>query len=187
MNSQTEKNLKELESSLKNTADFLKSELQNVRGNRPSLEILENIKVNCYDQIMSIKQLGSLNLRPPRDIEIQPWDKSTAQAIMKGIEDAKVGLSVSSDGAIIRASLPLLTDERRREFVKLAGKVAETARIRLRNQRDEYIKKFKTAEENGEITEDELFQTKEKTQKIIEEANRKIDEMLESKIKEIEE
>jgi len=183
----TEKNLKELEISLRNSIDVLKEELGGVRGNRPSVEILENIKVSCYDQIMSIKQLGSLNLRPPREIELQVWDKNAIPAIMKAIEDANIGMSVSNDGNVIRASLPALTDERRKEVSKLAGKVTETARIRLRNQRDEFNKKFKVAEEGGEITEDELFEAKEKTQKLIDEANRKIDEMLENKIKEIEE
>src|SRR4030067_3010768 len=116
MNQQLEKNLKELEISMKNSVDSLKTELQNVRGNRPSVEILENVKVNCYDQMMTLKQLGSLSLRPPREIEIQLWDKSVTQQIIKAIEDAKIGLSVSSDGNIIRASLPTLTDERRREI-----------------------------------------------------------------------
>jgi len=187
MTQQTEKNLKELEASLKNSVGALKEELQGVRGNRPSVEILENIKVNCYDQIMSIKQLGSLNLRPPREIELQVWDKDAIQPVTKAIEDANIGMSVSNDGNIIRASLPSLTDERRKEISKLAGKVAETARIRLRNQRDEFNKKFKAAEEAGEITEDELFDAKEKTQKLIDEANRKIEAILADKIKEIEE
>ncbi|MDO8664865.1 MAG: ribosome recycling factor [Candidatus Liptonbacteria bacterium] len=184
---QTDKNLKELEISLKNSIDALREELQGVRGNRPSVEILENIKVSCYDQIMSIKQLGSLNLRPPREIELQVWDKNAIPAIVKAIEDAKLGMSVSNDGNVVRISLPTLTDERRKELSKLAGKVTETFRIRLRNNRDESIKKFKAAEENGEITEDELFEAKEKTQKLIDEANRKIDEILGNKVKEIEE
>ncbi len=187
MNQQTDKNLKELEISLKNSVDALKEELQGVRGNRPSVEILENIKVNCYDQMMSIKQLGSLNLRPPRDIELQVWDKDVIPPIMKAIEDANIGMNVSNDSSIIRASLPALTDERRKEISKLAGKIVETTKIRVRNQRDESNKKFKVAEDAGEITEDDLFEAKEKTQKLIDEANRKIDEMLESKIKEIEE
>lgn len=187
MNQQLEKNLKELNSSLETTVDGLKNELQNVRSNRPSVEILENIKVNCYDQMLPIVQLGSLNLRPPRDIEIQLWDKSVSQAVIKAIEDAKIGLGVSSDGNVIRASLPTLTDERRKELAKLAGKMTETARIRLRNQRDEYIKKFKAAEDEGTVNEDEFFQAKEKIQKLIDEANRKMESMLAEKTKEIEE
>lgn len=182
-----ENNLKELETSMKSSIDALKSELQSVRGNRPSVEILENVKVNCYDQMMSLKQIGSISLHPPREIDVQLWDKTVTQQVVKAIEDAKIGLSVSSDGNIVRASLPALTDERRKELGKLAGKIVESAKIRLRSHRDESIKKFKAAEEKGEITEDDLFQAKEKTQKIIDEANRKADEMLENKLKEIEE
>ncbi len=187
MNQQSEKNLKEMEVSLKNAVVSFKEEIQNVRSNRPSVEILENVKVNCYGQIMSVKQLGSLNLRPPREIEIQVWDKNTAQAVIKAIEEAKIGMGVSSDGNAIRASLPVLTDERRRELIKLAGKITETFKIRLRSLRDESIKKFKVAEEKGEMTEDEFFHAKEKIQKFIDEANREMESMLENKRKEIEE
>ncbi|HUX35446.1 MAG TPA: ribosome recycling factor [Candidatus Paceibacterota bacterium] len=187
MNQQLEKNLKELEVSMKDSVESLKKELQNVRGNRPSVEILENVKVNCYDQMMELKQLGSLSLRPPREIDIQLWDKGITQQVVRAIEDAKIGMGVSSDGNIIRASLPSLTDERRKELVKLAGKMTESAKIRLRGHRDDAIKKFKSAEEKAEITEDDLFQAKDKTQKLIDDANRKMDEMLASKTKEIEE
>ncbi len=187
MNQQSEKNLKELEVSLKSATASLREEIQNVRSNRPSVEILENVKVNCYGQMMSVKQLGSLNLRPPREIEIQVWDKNTAQAVIKAIEEAKIGMGVSSDGNVIRASLPVLTDERRKELIKLAGKMTETSKIRLRNLRDDYIKKFKASEEKGEMTEDEFFQAKEKAQKFIDEANREAEKMLEDKTKEIEE
>ncbi len=187
MNQQAEKNLKDLETYVKNSSDALKGELQNVRGNRPSVEILENVKVNCYDQMMSLKQLGSLSLRPPREVEIQLWDKSVTQQVVKAIEDAKIGMGVSSDGNVIRASLPTLTDERRKELIKLAGKITETYKIQFRSHRDEAIKKFKAGQEKGELTEDDFFQAKEKTQKIIDEANRKSEEMLENKVKEIEE
>ena len=187
MNQQLEKNIKELETSLKSAMASLKEEIQGVRSNRPSVEILENVKVNCYGQMMSVKQLGSLNLRPPREIEIQVWDKNTAQSVIKAIEEAKIGMGVSSDGNVIRASLPVLTDERRKELIKLAGKITETYKIRLRTLRDESIKKFKTAEEKGEITEDELFQAKEKIQKLIDEVNKEAENTLESKTKEIEE
>ncbi len=187
MNQQAEKNLKDLETYVKNSSDALKGELQNVRGNRPSVEILENVKVNCYDQMMSLKQLGSLSLRPPREVEIQLWDKSVTQQVVKAIEDAKIGMGVSSDGNVIRASLPTLTDERRKELIKLAGKITETYKIQFRSHRDEAIKKFKSGQEKGELTEDDFFQAKEKTQKIIDEANRKSEEMLENKVKEIEE
>mgnify|MGYP001589351012 CR=1 FL=1 len=187
MNQQLEKNLKELETSFNGIVASLKEEIQSVRSNRPSVEILENVKVNCYGQMMSVNQLGSLSLRPPREIEIQVWDKNTAQAVIKAIEDAKIGMGVSSDGNIIRASLPVLTDERRKELIKLASKISETSKIRLRNLRDDSIKKFKAAEEKGEITEDEFFQAKGKIQKFIDMANRETESTLESKTKEIEE
>ncbi|MEK7547147.1 MAG: ribosome-recycling factor [Patescibacteria group bacterium] len=187
MEKQLDKNLRDLENLLNGMVMSLKEELQVVRGTRPSVELLENVSVNCYGQIMTIKQLGSLSLRPPREIEIQAWDKNAIQAIMKGIEEAKIGMSVSNNENIVRASLPVLTDERRKELSKLAGKITETLKIRLRSQRDEFIKKMKAYEEKSEITEDEFFQAKEKVQKLVDGANNKIESILSEKIKEIEE
>ncbi len=182
-----DKTLKDLESILNKSFDLFKEELGAVRGNRPSVEFLENVKVEYYGQAMSVKQLGSLNLRPPREIEIHVWDKNAVQHVAKAIDDAKSGFSVSTEGSVIRASLPVLTDERRKELVKLAGKAAEAFRIKLRSHRDECIKRLKTSEEKGEITEDELFKAKDKIQKLVDETNKKVEDALKDKIKEIEE
>lgn len=179
-------NLREFEASLKTGLERLKEEFGGIRGNRPSVELLENIKVNCYAQTLTIKQLGSLSVKPPREIEIHIWDKDAVNPVMKAIEDAKTGLSVSNEGNLLRIFLPALTDERRQEVIKFAKKTAETMRIQIRSMRDEAIKKLKTAEEKKEISEDGFFSAKEKIQKTIDETNRNIEAMLEGKIKEVE-
>jgi ribosome recycling factor len=179
--------LKELETALGAAMQKLHEEISSVRSNRPSVGIVENITVECYGQTLPIKQLGSLGIRAPRDIEITVWDQGIVQAIVKAIENAKVGLSVSNEGNIVRATLPSLTDERRAEFAKLVKRMVETARIQIRSHRDDVMKKIKAAEAEKKMDEDAAFRGKERVQKAVDEVNKKIETMLEGKLKELSE
>ena len=145
----------------------------------------ENVKVELYGQPMSIKQLGSLGIRPPRSIEIAVWDKGAAAAVAKAIEDAKAGFTVINEGIMIRASLSALSNERREELGKLAKKTIEGARIEVRAARDEAMKKVKAAGDRKEINEDQVFSGKEKMQKQIDAANKEMERLLEEKLEEI--
>ena len=182
---ETENFLREFDGELKASVQILDGELKMIRSNRPSVELLEGIKVNLYEQWMTIRELGSIGLQPPRDILITVWDKNAAGAVTKAIEDAKIGLSVSNDGNVIRASLPVLTDERKMELSKLVKKNAEEMRIQVRNKRDEAMKKVKAAKDAKEINEDQEFKVKEKLQKTVEDINGQIEKLLENKLKEI--
>ena len=177
--------LKELESDLRTAVDKFKQEIQSVRSNRPSVGLIEDINVECYGQMMQVKAVGSLSIRPPRDIIVTPWDKSVIGAVAKGIESAKAGFSVTNDGISIIVSLPPLTDERRAELSKLVKKMAESSRIYVRSERDESIKKLKAAEDSSIATEDEVFRAKEKIQKSVDQANENIEANLNAKLKEI--
>lgn len=179
--------LEELKKDFSRVLQELKNEFSQIRGSRPSVELVENIKVNCYDQWFAIKQLGSLSILPPRGIQINVWDKNVIRAVAKAIEEAKIGLSTSVDGNIIRATLSPLGDERRAELTKLAKKVAEEARIKVRHYRDEMIKKVKLDEGEGVLTEDQTFRIKEEIQKEVDRCNDEIEELLEAKLKEINE
>lgn len=181
----TEEFLKNFEGELRSLAERLKEDLKMIRSNRPSVELVEGIRVNIYEQQMTIQQLGSISLQPPRDIMITVWDKNAAGAVSKAIEDAKIGLSVSNDGNVIRASLPVLTDERKAELSKLVRKNVEEMRIQVRNKRDEAMKRIKAAKDGKEINEDQEFKAKEKLQKQVEDANGQIEKLLENKLKEI--
>ncbi len=179
--------LKELEISLNQAVKKLEDDLQAVRSNRPSVALLEDVKVSAYDQEMQVKQLGSLAIRPPRDIEITLWDKAVVGAVVKGIESANLGVSVSNEGTLIRISLPALTDERRNELSKLVKKMTEQMRIQVRGLRDEAIKKLHTAENDKKISEDQAFKSKEEIEKMVKDRNQKIEATLEKKLKELEE
>lgn len=182
-----EKLVKEFENDLKASVQMLDGELKMIRSNRPSVELLEGIKVNLYEQWLTIRELGSISLQPPRDILITVWDKNAAGAVAKAIEDARIGLSVSNDGNVIRASLPVLTDERKAELSKLVKKNVEEMRIQVRNKRDEAMKKVKAAKDAKEVNEDQEFKAKEKLQKAVENTNEQIEKLLENKLKEISE
>ena len=177
--------VKELEKDLKVVAEKLRGELAMIRGNRPSVDLIENIKVNLYEQEMTIKQLGSISIVPPRGVQISVWDKNAVGAVMKAIEGAKIGLSVSNNNTNIIATLSQLGAERREELSKLVRKSSENFRIQVRGNRDDAIKKLRDAEAEKKLSEDEAFKAKEKIQKAVDDANKQIEATVENKLKEL--
>ena len=177
--------IKELETALRAVAENLKADAQAVRSNRPSPEMVENLMASCYGQTLPIKQLGSLSVVPPREIHIQVWDKDAVGPVTKAIEEARLGLSVSAEGNIIRAALSALSNERREELMKTVKKTGEEARIQVRARRDDAMKRLKNAESAGEINEDQVFKGKERVQKIVDKANGDIEAMVEKKLAEL--
>jgi ribosome recycling factor len=171
---------------LLNVVESLKKELMAIRTSRPSPKLVEDIPVEIYDQKMAVKQLGSITIVPPREIDILVWDKTAVSAIAKAIENSSLGLTANTDGNIIRINLPILTEERKKEIIKIIKAEAEEHRIKIRSARDDANKTMKEAEKEGKINEDEFFKLKEKTQKEVDEANKKIEELVENKIKEVE-
>lgn len=177
--------VKDLETVLSTVTGKLKQEFAQIRGNRPSPEMLQDIHINLYDQDLTIRELGSLSILPPRTIQITVWDPGAIPAIMKAIDGAHLGLSTNNDGNNIRATLSPLGDERREEMAKLIKKIAEASRIQIRGRREEAIKRLKDAEGKKEITEDDAFKGKEKIQKATDKANSEIEAMIESKSKDL--
>jgi len=165
----------------------LKSTLNGIRTSRPSSGIVENIKVNYYNQILPIKQLGTISIIPPREISIEVWDKNATSLVAKAIESSDLHLPASIIGNTIKVFLPELTQERRDELVKYAKKIVEEFRIKVRQLRDEINKKIQKSFDNGEISEDQKFKLKEETQKEIDKINEEIEKLLENKIREINE
>lgn len=179
--------IKGLENQLKSIAEKLRQELGAIRGNRPSVDLVQDIKVSYYGQELPIKQLGALSILPPRSVQISVWDKNAVGPVTKALESAKRGLSVSGDGVSIIATLSPLGSERREELGKLVKKTSEGFRIQIRSHRDEVIRKIKEAESQKELTEDEVFKAKEKIQKLVDETNKQIEGLVEGKLKELEE
>jgi len=179
--------LKKIENSLNLISASFKKELNSIRTNRPNTELVEDIRVSYYNEETPIKHLGSLGVIPPREIHIQAWDKNAVSQILKAIESSNLGLSVKSEGNIIRIYLPELSEERREELCRYAKKVLEEHKIRVRHNRDEANKEIQKSCDLREISEDQKFQLKEKVQKIVDEVNKSLEEILNNKIKEIKE
>jgi len=181
----SEEIIKGLEANLLAATQKLKQELGQIRGNRPSSEMLQDVRVNIYDQSLTIRELGSLSVLPPRTIQITLWDPEAIMPVMKAIEAAHLGLSASNDGPNIRATLSALGNERREELMKTVKKTAEGMKIQIRGKREEAMKQLKEAEANKEITEDDAFRSKEKIQKGVEKANAEVESLVDGKIAEL--
>lgn len=177
----------ELENKIKEVLNYFKEQLAAIRGNKPTPKLVEDIMVDSYGSKMPIKQLASIAVVLPREIQITSWDKQNVQLIAKAIESSNLNIGANVDGNLIRINLPPLSQERREEIIKIAKKESEETRIKIRHLRDEANKETKQQEENKKITEDQKFKLKDKIQKSIDAANKDIELILEKKIKEINE
>ena len=179
-----------LETLKKGTAkliDDFKKAVAGIRTGRPQAALVEDLKVDYYGQQMTVKQVGTIGVQPPRDIVIQAWDKNAIPAIAKAIEASTLNLGASVEGMVVRVHLPELSSERREELKKHVMKLAEEHRIELRRLRDEAKKTSEEMAEKGELTEDDKFQAREEIQKETDRVNGELDKILEGKVKEISE
>ena len=165
--------------------DVVHKDFSGLRTGRASPTLLESVVVEAYGNKMHINQLGNINIPEPRLITVQVWDASLAPAVEKAIRDADLGLNPSSAGAVIRVPLPELSEERRKELVKVAGKYAEQGRIAIRNIRRDGMDQIKTMEKDGHVSEDESHRLSDDIQKVTDEFIKKVDESLTQKEKEI--
>jgi len=179
--------LKNLELKIIEVLKNLKDQLSAIRGGRPNSKLVESISIDYFGQKFAVKQIGSINIVPPREIQVSVWDKNTASLVLKAIEVSNLNASAVLEGNLIRINLPALSGERRQELAKLAKKETEEAKIKIRSVRDEINKEITGQFETKKISEDDKFNLKEKVQKRIDETNKEIDGILENKIREIEE
>jgi len=177
--------LEEMRQKMENTVDALHRDFNKLRTGRASSALLDGIKVECYETRMPIDQVATLSVPESRLIIIQPWDPQTIGEIEKAILKSELGVTPTSDGKIIRITIPRLTEERRKELVKIVKKMGEQGKIAMRNIRRDANEDLKDKEGKKLISEDELHQNMEKVQKITDGFIRKIDEALSTKEKEI--
>ncbi len=175
----------ETRESMGKSVEALKNELKRIRTGRASLSILDGIKVDYYGTLTPLNQMATLAVPESRLITIQPWDVSVIKDIEKAILKSDLGLTPSSDGKIIRISIPQLTEDRRKELVKVVHKVCEEYKVSVRNFRRDSNELLKSMKKDGEITEDDAFKSQEQVQKITDEHIKLIDECYQEKEKEI--
>jgi ribosome recycling factor len=177
--------LKETELHMQKTVEATKRELQAVRTGRANSGILDRVIVEYYGTPTPITQLAAISVPDARTLVVQPWDKTALAAVEKAIQKADLGLNPVNDGTVIRLPVPQLTEERRKELVKVVKKEAEENRIIIRNLRRDTNDKLKALEKDSKITEDEGKRAHDDTQKLTDKYIAEIDKLLEAKEKEI--
>ncbi len=175
----------ELRENMEKHIRFLEKSFNKVRTGRASTSLLDGIKVDYYGTVTPLNQVASLSVPESQLIVISPWDKSALGAIEKAIQKTELGLVPSNDGKIIRISIPPLTEERRKELVKVVRKMAEECKINQRNTRRDANANLKNLKKDGDISEDASFSAQEEVQKITDEYVKKTDEVLLRKEQEI--
>lgn len=164
-----------------------KRELGTLRTGRATPALIEGIQVNVasYGSAMPLKQLASISAPDARLLVVNPWDKGTMSDIEKAIQSSGLGLNPGNDGQIIRVPIPALTTERRKDLVKMAGKMTEESRVKARGVRREYNELFKELQDSKDITEDDLKRYLEQVQKTTDEVVSKLEAMATAKEKEV--
>ena len=165
--------------------ESLKREYSRLRTGRASISLLDGIRVSYYDTPTPLNQMASLAVPEPRLIVIQPWDKTAIEDIEKEILKSELGLTPINDGKVIRISIPPLTEERRKELVKVARKMSEENKVAIRNIRRDANEMLKDLKKEKEITEDDLFRSQEEVQKATDQFISQVDELCAAKEKEI--
>jgi ribosome recycling factor len=171
--------------SMVKSIEALKKELKRVRTGRASLSILDGIKAEYYGTQTPLNQMATLAVPESRLITIQPWDVSAIKDIEKAILKSDLGLTPTSDGKILRISIPPLTEERRKDLVKVVHKMCEDHKVSVRNIRRDSNELLKSLKKDGDISEDEAFKAQDEVQKITDEHIQLIDECYTEKEKEI--
>ncbi|RLB59555.1 MAG: ribosome recycling factor [Deltaproteobacteria bacterium] len=177
--------IEELRNNQNKAIEAFKRDLSRVRTGRANLAILEPVRVQYYGSRAPLNQVASLSIPEARLIVIKPWEKSMLPEIEKAINTAEIGLTPQSDGEVVRLPIPALTEERRKELTRQCRKMAEAAKVSIRNHRREANDMLKELEKDKEISEDDKKRGLERTQKETDKAVASIDEILEKKEKEI--
>lgn len=173
------------EERMSKSVDAFSKELQKIRTGRATPGLVDGIRVEYYGSEVPLKQVASVSIPDPRTIAIQPWEKGLTGAIEKAILKSALGITPNNDGHFVRLNIPELTEERRRDLVKLVKKMAEEHRVAIRNVRRDANEHLKKAQKDSKITEDELKKGQDEVQKYTDDYIKKVDKVLADKENEI--
>ena len=175
----------DLKTKMEKSLDSLRKDLSRVRTGRASLNLLDGVRVNYYGTPTPLSQVASLSVPESRTISIQPWDAKIIGEIEKAIQKSDLGLNPLNDGKVVRINIPPLTEERRRELVKVIKRMEEEAKVALRNIRRDGNESLKTHKKDKAISEDEQFRGQDEIQKITDDFIKQADAAFAGKEKEI--
>lgn len=177
--------LVEAEERMKKGIESVRHEFTGIRTGKASPALLDTIKVEAYGSSVPLLQVGSVTAPEARMLVIQPYDKSLIKAINKGINESNLGLNPTDDGQVIRIPIPSLTEERRKDLVKLISKFAEEGRVHMRQVRHDMLKTIKDMEKDGDLPGDDAKHMQNDAQKLTDKYVGQIDEMLKKKTAEV--
>jgi ribosome recycling factor len=177
--------LSKMEESMKERMSKMGKDMSNMRTGRANPMMLENVKVEAYGSLVPLKQVAAVSVPEARTLEIRPWDPATLQDIEKALQKADVGAMPQSDGKMLRISLPMMTEDRRKDLVKVLKKLGEEFKVAIRNERQDALNKVKKSFQSKEITEDDLRGLEQRIQKATDSFTKQIDDQLVVKEKEI--
>ena len=177
--------LAELKQASERAKEALKRELGKLRTGRAHAGMLDSLRVDYYGVVTPIGQMATLSVTEPRMITVKAWDKSQVQAIEKAIRESDLGLNPQVDGDLIRIPIPALSEERRKDLVKVARKQGEESKVGIRKLRHEALDMLSEIKENGEASEDEVERAKKKAEEVVADAVSSVDQIIQQKEKEI--
>jgi ribosome recycling factor len=173
------------ESEFAKAVEHLKNELSTLRTGRANSSLVENMEVEYYGAKTPLIQIAQIAVPEPRQITIQPYDKNALKDIEKAVQVSNLGINPINDGTYIRLTIPPMTEERRKEIVKVVSQMSEKARVSIRNVREEIWKEIQKMEKDGQISEDDKIAGKEELQEVVDKYNEEIKKISEAKEKEV--
>ena len=180
-----DKRVAEAEERMKRALESVRREFSGIRSGKASPALLDTIRVEAYDQVLPLQQVGSVSAPEPRLLVVQPWDKSLLKAVMRAIQQSDLGLNPTDDGTVVRVPIPSLTEERRRDLVKLIAKLAEEGRVHIRQVRHDVNKDIKSLEHGHELAEDDAKRLTAEVQKLTDRYIALVDDLLKKKTTEV--
>lgn len=180
-----EKAVEDFEAAQIEAEEWLQNEVGTLRTGRVKPDLVDGVVVELYGARTPLKGVASIAVSDARTMVISPWDPAALAPIKKAITEADLGVQPTEDGRVLRLSFPSLTEERREQTIKMLHKKAEEARVKLRRGRDEALSMLKTEKQDSDITEDDFYEGREKLDKLIDDANKTIDELISKKEEEI--
>jgi ribosome recycling factor len=173
------------EERMKKVLEATRRELSGIRGGKATPALLDTVRVDAYGQMMSLNQVGSVTAPEPRLLVVQPWDKSLIKAISKALQASELGLNPTDDGVVVRVPVPALSEDRRRDLVKVISKLAEEGRVHIRQIRHDVNKDVKHQQSEGRISEDDGHKLTAEMQKLTDRYIAMVDEVLRKKTAEV--
>lgn len=177
--------LSELKASSEKAKEALRRELSKLRTGRAHPAMLDMLRVDYYGQATPISQMASVGVPEPRMLTVKPWDKSAVQSVEKAIRESDLGLNPQVDGDLIRIPVPALSEQRRKDLVKIAKKAGEECKVAVRKARHEALDMLSELKDSGGASEDEVDRAKKKAEEAVSEAGHSIDQIIAVKEKEI--